>query len=132
LPAEHLKIALEALEPQLQREHEAQMEHMRLAAQESEAGRAHRLYMCGLIAGFVVTIGMLAGAVVVGSNNQPVLAGILSGPSVIALASVFVLRRNDASQMRAVARAHQSVLNAATSAGAPPVPPAGPSAGGPV
>lgn len=132
LPAEHLKVALEALEPQLQREHEAQMEHMRLSAQEAEATRTHRLYLCGLIAGFVVTIGMLVGAVVVGSNNQPVLAGILSGPSVIALASVFVLRRNDAAQMRAVARAHQSVLNSATSAGGAPAPPSSPSPGGPV
>ncbi|MFI0269816.1 hypothetical protein [Streptomyces luteogriseus] len=131
LPAEHLKVALEALEPQLKREHEAQMEHMRLSAQEAEAARTHRLYLWGLIAGFVVTVGMLTGAVVVGSNNQPVLAGILSGPSVIALATIFVLRRNDAKQMQMAARAHQAAMNAASQAG-PSVSPASPSAGGPI
>ncbi|WP_205522290.1 hypothetical protein [Streptomyces sp. S1A1-7] len=132
LPAEHLKVALEALEPQLQREHEAQMEHMRLAVQEAEAARTHRLYLWGLITGFVLTVGMLTGAVIVGSNNQPVLAGILSGPSVIALATIFVLRRNDAKQMQMAARVHQAALNAASQSSSAPAPPSGPSLSGSV
>ncbi|MGP8301973.1 hypothetical protein ACTPOK_29450 [Streptomyces inhibens] len=122
LPAEHMKIALDALEPQLRREHEMrvlqQKAEQKLAleqvrAQEAAAKRAHVLYLTGLIAGFVIAVAMLSGAVVVGINNQPWLAAMLSGPSVLALATIFVLRRSEQGQAHAVAAAQRSALNAA-------------------
>ncbi|GGN51638.1 hypothetical protein GCM10012285_41950 [Streptomyces kronopolitis] len=122
LPAEHMKIALDALEPQLRREHEMRVlqqksEHQlalaQVRAQEESAKRAHMLYLGGLIAGFAISVGMLSGAVVVGVNGQPWLAAMLSGPSVLALTTLFVLRRNEQGQAQAVAAAQRSALNVA-------------------
>jgi hypothetical protein len=134
LPAEHLQVALKALEPQLRREHELRMEQekavqklelerMRLSSKEVQAKRSHALFMAGLVAGFVVTIGMLAGAVVVGVQGHVWLAAMLSGPSVLALAGLFVLRKTDTAQMGAVQRSQRSALNAAQQV-QPPVDPA--------
>jgi len=44
---------------------------------------------------------MLTGAVVVGDNGQLWLAALLTGPSLIALAKIFVLCRSDATDMKA-------------------------------
>ncbi|MGW3152378.1 hypothetical protein ACWDG1_49050 [Streptomyces sp. NPDC001177] len=120
LPAEHLQAALKALEPQLRREHEIRMTRMHLDAEEASALRTHRLYLFGLVAGFIVTLGMLTGAVIVGNHGQDWLAAMLSGPSVLALATVFVLRRSDAAQARAVTQAQRQALNALAQATAPP------------
>ncbi|MFC8780066.1 hypothetical protein [Streptomyces nigra] len=152
LPAEHLQVALSALEPQLKRDHELRMsqeqrdhewrmeqeqsmralrlEQARLAAEDATARRAHALYLTGLIAGFVLSIGMLTGAVIVGMNDQPWLAAMLSGPSLLALATLFVLRRNDSATNQSVARAQRAALNAAQPAAAPAGPPAEPGTAG--
>lgn len=120
VPADHLEVALKALEPQLVRDREyrtAQQQidrELQLRAMdvaENRARQSHALYLSGLVAGFVITVGMLAGAVIVGSDDQPWLAAMLSGPSVLALATIFVLRRSDAAQSRAVARGQRSVLD---------------------
>lgn len=109
VPAEHLEVALKALEPELQREHERQLDTIRredarkleVLRQEQEARRQkHFRYLCGLWAGFAIAIGMLTGGVVVGVNDQPWLAVLLTGPSLIALAKIFVLRRSDPADMR--------------------------------
>lgn len=122
LPPEHLVAALKALEPQLAREHELKMSPARfehearmeeLKFQEVQAARVHSLYLSGLIAGFVMSAGMLVGSVLLGTSGYPWLSALLAGPSLLSLAAIFVLRRNDAAQMRAVARAQQAVLNAA-------------------
>lgn len=130
LPVEHLQAALKALEPQLRREHEARMERektareielerMRLAAEEAQAARTHTLYLLGLVCGFLITAGMLTGAVIVGVNDQPWLAALLAGPSVSVLAGLFVLRRNDNSQTRALLAAQRATLNAVGQPAAP-------------
>lgn len=122
IPVDHLEVALKALEPQLTRDHEYRTAQQRIDRElelkaievgESRAKQAHALYLSGLVAGFVITVGMLSGAVIVGSNDQPWLAAMLSGPSVLALATVFVLRRNDAAQSRAVERSQRLILDAA-------------------
>ncbi len=109
VPAEHLEIALKALEPELLREHEHRLEVLRqehehrleVLRQAQETCRQNQVrYLSGLWAGFIIALGMLAGAVVVGVNGQPWLATVLAGPSLIALAKVFVLRRSDASDVR--------------------------------
>ncbi|WTW95378.1 hypothetical protein OG216_19240 [Streptomycetaceae bacterium NBC_01309] len=122
LPPEHLEIHLKALEPVLAREHELEMENARLTAADAKDARTHKLYMGGLIAGFVLAAGMLAGAVVVGLNDQPWLAAMLSGPSVLSLAALFVLRKVDSGATRQSALAHNRAL--ASSASPPPADPA--------
>lgn len=123
LPAEHLQVALKALERQLRREHELRMaeqsairqmeiESLRVQARETAARRSHVLFVIGLVAGFLLSAGMLVGAVIVGVEGHVGLASMLSGPSVIALASLFVLRRSDGAQTRAVARAHATTTQA--------------------
>ena len=52
---------------------------------------------CGSVA---IAIGMLTGAVVVGVNGRLRLAALLTGPSLIAPAKIFVLRRSDATDMK--------------------------------
>ncbi|SHI06558.1 hypothetical protein SAMN05444521_3630 [Streptomyces sp. 3214.6] len=130
LPAEHLQVALKALEPQLRREHELRMaqqaalqqlelESLRLQTREKSASRSHALLLTGLIAGFLLSAGMLVGAVIVGMEGHVGLSSMLSGPSVLALASLFVLRRSDVTQTRAVARAQAA---ATSQAAQPPLP----------
>ncbi|MDQ7909048.1 hypothetical protein RB614_31445 [Phytohabitans sp. ZYX-F-186] len=103
LPADELQAALRALEPELCREHEWRLRSAQLKHEESQARRAHVLYLVGLGAGFLVSMTMLTGAVIVGVHGQPWLAAALSGPSVIALTTLFVLRRSDALATRAAA-----------------------------
>ncbi|MEU1619516.1 hypothetical protein ABZ479_19740 [Streptomyces sp. NPDC005722] len=112
LPSEHLEVALKALEPQLVREHEHNMEVLRLQTQEADARRSHILYLIGLVAGFVLCAGSIAGAVTVGLAGHEWLAAMLSGPSILALATLFVLRRTDNAQTRAVAQAQRQALTA--------------------
>ena len=50
--------------------------------------------------GFVLNMTMLIGALIVGSSGQVWLAAALSGPSVVALATLFVLRRSDPTSVR--------------------------------
>ncbi|SOD83765.1 hypothetical protein [Streptomyces sp. Ag109_G2-15] len=116
LPPEHLQIALQALEPQLKREHQARMaqleaeaEHARLKAAELQAKRTQAKYLTNFIAALVVTIALLVAAVLVAAE-APWLSAVLSGPSLILLAKFFVLRRDDTKLLREVsdsARAEQ-------------------------
>ncbi|MFF2145526.1 hypothetical protein [Kitasatospora sp. NPDC058190] len=128
LGPEKLELALKALEPQLKREHEARMrrlddirarEERQAAAADSEAKRvaaaekvkaeiglrdadrrrSHIYRMSGLISGVVLSLSLLISAVAV-APAQPWLAAALSGPSLLALAKIFVLRRSDPSDMQ--------------------------------
>ncbi|SDM50010.1 hypothetical protein [Allokutzneria albata] len=66
--------------------------------------------MCGLWAGFTVAVGSLTAAAIVGVNGQPWLAALFAGPSVLALAKLFVIRRADAEDARRITRAQQNAL----------------------
>ncbi|MFI1381808.1 hypothetical protein [Embleya sp. NPDC020886] len=144
LPAEHLQIALTALEPELARRNERRKLAAELAAREAEAireharmeaesARAHSLYMSGLWAGAVLVLVMLGGSIFVGTNGQPWLSAMLAGPSMLALAGLFVLRRSDRSQSREVARSTSAALASATApAPAPAGVPASPGGAAPV
>jgi len=54
---------------------------------------------------------MLGAAVFVGVNNQPWLAALLLGPSLLALAKLFVMQKSDAADLKRIAEAEQIVLN---------------------
>lgn len=111
LPSEHLGAALRALEPELARQHE--LKKLEVSRQVGKEKRTFVLYMAGLIAGFLITMGMLTGAVIVGLEGHLWLAAMLSGPSVFALATLFVLRRSDAEHTRRVAESQRGILGAA-------------------
>ncbi|PKV90044.1 hypothetical protein [Streptomyces sp. TLI_146] len=112
LPPEHLEIALKAIEPELAREHEWRMEQARLRVQDDKDRRLHALYLGGLVAGFLLAAGMLTGAVFVGVRGAPWLAALLSGPSLISLAGLFLLRRVDSGHTRESGRAQRVALSA--------------------
>ncbi|MEW2086822.1 hypothetical protein [Streptomyces sp. NPDC005283] len=114
LPPEHLNVAMQALEPELARQHQRELEQARLEAADAKDARVHKLYFGGLIAGFLLSTGMLTGAVVVGVNGQAWLAAMLSGPSVLSLAALFVLRKVDAGAARQNALIHRGALAAGT------------------
>ncbi|WP_055480983.1 hypothetical protein [Sphaerimonospora mesophila] len=109
LPSEHLQAALKALEPELQREHAFRMARLEAERREAKERRTHQLYICGLVAGFVISVGMLAAAVVLGTNDQPWLASMMTGPSLLALVMMFVLRRSDIAGAKAATKSQADV-----------------------
>ncbi|GHF99965.1 hypothetical protein GCM10018777_08120 [Streptomyces albogriseolus] len=146
---DQLKIALEAVEPQLRREHqlrriqlETQAKKAEMDAQterekaqlEAEARKAeleeriarerrhHTLRMTSLIVGAVLALGMLSGGVYV-APDSPWLASVLCGPSLIGMTLIIVLRRHDAHIMKGVGDAARRAMNAATQNQQPPPPP---------
>jgi hypothetical protein len=108
LPVEHLHAALKAMEPQLKREHEFRMAKLDKQEREVAARHAHLLHMAGMVAGFIIAVGMLAAAVVLGVNGQPWLACLLAGPSILALIKVFVLRSSSAGDMTEVSKSQKA------------------------
>ncbi|MFE6223047.1 hypothetical protein [Streptomyces sp. NPDC057854] len=131
LDAAQLEVALKGLEPQLQREHKERMFRLKMqqetAQQEAQAvreRREHTRYMAGLIAGSTVAIAMLGAGVFV-AKDQWWLSILLCGPSLLALVKVFVLRRSDEYDMRAISPAMRTAMGAAGQA-QPPQPPAPP------
>ncbi|GAB2814192.1 hypothetical protein GCM10022221_10030 [Actinocorallia aurea] len=77
------------------------------------AKRTHTLFVSGLAAGFLIVSGMVTAAVVVGLQGHAWLPMSLSGPSVIILAGLFVLRTLDTSQVKLATRLQSNALNQA-------------------
>lgn len=88
LQPEPIRAAVEALVPQLERDHQ-----YRLA--EAASRRTHVTKLVGLIAGCIVSTALIAAAVAV-SQETPWLAALLAVPSVLSLVFLFVLPRTDA------------------------------------
>lgn len=103
LPPEQFKLAFKIVEAGLARAHELQLARERSRVREAADARTHALFAWGLGAGFVVVLGMIAAAVVVGVQGHVWLSASLSGPGVAVLASLFVLRRLDSRALRHVA-----------------------------
>jgi hypothetical protein len=126
--AEHFSVAMQALEPELRRAGRERMARLQLqheeqarAAWERQQERAHRRHMTELTVGAVVALAMLGAGVYVAAEAWW-LATLLCGPSLLAVAKVFVLRRSDPDDMRFLSRASRSSTNAAGQ-GQPPQPP---------
>ncbi|MGW1540638.1 hypothetical protein ACWCPM_10400 [Streptomyces sp. NPDC002309] len=115
--ADQLKVALVALEPELQREHEARMKVLEQA--EARDRRSHRLLMTGLIVGAVISLAMLGGGIYV-AKDAWWLSALLCGPSMISMALIYILRRHDAKASQAVVDITRRVLNVAAQANQPP------------
>lgn len=110
LSPEHLKAAMKAFDAQLARTHELKMTQARL--QDAKARREHTLFMTSMILGFVVILVLLGGAVLLGMQGQIALPTALVTLSV-SMATVFVLRRRDSKQMRAVIEAQARIAQSA-------------------
>ncbi|MEU4168414.1 hypothetical protein AB0F46_16260 [Streptomyces sp. NPDC026665] len=124
---EQLKIALEALEPQLQREHQMRLKQLEMLpakmqqhAREARERRQDSLKMVSLIVGAILSVAMLSGGVYV-AKDAPWLAILLCGPSMIGMALIIILRRHDATVSKAVADTARRSLNAASGV-QPPAP----------
>jgi hypothetical protein len=133
LPAEHLAVALAALDPQLAREHEARMqaerdralaEQERIRAESAERERVHRRHVLGVYSGLVMALATLGASVYFGVHDQPVLACTFFGPTLLALVKIFTLRRSDAADARHAAAAARTAANQLAPQGPqPPQPP---------
>lgn len=111
LPPEHLQVALKALNPQLEREHLARVEQMRISAQNAQDLRQFRIQVYSLWAGFCLSLVMLGAAVFVAVNDQAWLALAFSGPSLLALTKIFVLRRSDSNDIRAMVSSQRAAAS---------------------
>ncbi|MFD9332840.1 hypothetical protein ACFWBF_00230 [Streptomyces sp. NPDC060028] len=127
LPAEHLTVALAALDPQLAREHELRMqaerareraELERLQSERVEQQRAHRRHVLGISAALTVALATLGASLYFGTHDHPVLAVTFFGPTLLALVKIFALQRSDPDDMKHVAAAAKKAASAA-----PPPPP---------
>ncbi|QOV38782.1 hypothetical protein IM697_10610 [Streptomyces ferrugineus] len=124
---EQLKIALEALEPQLQREHQIRMKQLDMQAVKAEHEardkrdkRQHRFKTVSLIVGAVLSVAMLGAGVYV-AKDAWWLATLLCGPSLIGMALVIILRRHDSAAIKAVADAARRSTSAAGQTLTPPL-----------
>lgn len=123
---EQLKIALEALEPQLQREHQIRMKQLEMQAVKTEHEardkrdkRQNKFKTVSLIIGAVISVAMLGAGVYV-AKDAGWLATLLCGPSLIGMALIIILRRHDAAAIKAVADAARRSTNAAGQSQPPP------------
>ncbi|WP_030331028.1 hypothetical protein [Streptomyces sp. NRRL B-1381] len=129
LGADKLDIALKALEPELRRAHRERMTRLEMQRQSSEREfaerreqRAHRRHLAGMVVGGVISVAMLGAGVFVAADAWW-LAALLCGPSLLALAKVFVLSRSDPEDMKAVSVGGRGATNAAAQAQPPAQPP---------
>ncbi len=122
---DQLKAALEAMEPELVREHRVLLQRLKMQREaeqqyeERREQRAHRRQMTEVIVGAVLALAMLGAGVYVAADAWW-LATLLCGPSLLALAKVFVLRRSDPDDMKHLSRAARTSTNAAGQAQPPP------------
>ena len=106
LSPEHLKTAIKTLDAELSRAHELRM--TKEQHQDAKARREHTLFMISMLLGFFVIIALLSGAVLLGMRGQVALPAIFTTLSAT-MATVFVLRKHDPQQMRAVVTAQARV-----------------------
>ncbi|MFJ8943517.1 hypothetical protein ACIRG4_09595 [Streptomyces sp. NPDC102395] len=111
LPPEHLKLALRSADAELARHHELRMAKQQAAAAAER--RAHILQISGVAAAFMICIAMLTGSVMTAQQGHFWLSITMCGPSLLALATLFVLRRSSAMALQESARAARLAMNAA-------------------
>ncbi|MGP3990805.1 hypothetical protein [Streptomyces sp. 3N207] len=123
---DQLDVALKALEPQMKREHQLKLKHLEFQREVAERAarlererRSHTRHLAGLAVGAVLAVAMLGAGVYV-AKDAWWLSALLCGPSLLALAKIFVLRRSDPEDMRFVSKTARNSTNAASQA-QPPV-----------
>ncbi|WP_427763278.1 hypothetical protein [Streptomyces sp. DSM 41931] len=83
----------------------------------------HRRHVVNVSVGAVISIALLVASITV-VGSAPWLSIILCGPSLLALAKIFVLHRSDPDDMKILSRASNTATNAASQAQQPQPPPA--------
>ncbi|MFD7913063.1 hypothetical protein ACFV30_20460 [Streptomyces sp. NPDC059752] len=95
IPAEHFQIAVDAITPQMQREHELRVQaHSQF---ELDRKRRYSLELLGLWIGAGVAVISLGAAIYFGIQAKFWAMAIMAGPSIFVLIKLFVLRKSDAS-----------------------------------
>lgn len=87
----YLRVALKSLEPVLARRQDMLMTQMR---------QKYRLDVMGLVAGFIVSMASIGGAIYFGTQREYWMAALMTGPACFAVTRLFVLRRADAMDLR--------------------------------
>ncbi|MGW7529274.1 hypothetical protein [Streptomyces sp. NPDC054783] len=105
----------------LELNHELEKERIQAAAQTERL--RHRRHVVNVSVGAVISITLLGGGITV-VDSAPWLSVILCGPSLLALAKVFVLHRSDPDDMKLLSRASNNATNAASQPPPPQLPPA--------
>lgn len=150
VPTEQLVAVLDAMEKQLVREarrtakqdersHELQVIGLREAERRHElelakvqerqvkAANAHTQHLVGVVAGVVVSMTSIGGAIWFGVGGHYWPMGLLLGPVLLALTKMFVLRRSEPGDLGTVATALSRMMGRAPAQldpGANPQPPA--------
>ncbi|MGW2398694.1 hypothetical protein ACWCYY_19290 [Kitasatospora sp. NPDC001664] len=129
LPATHFKVAMGALEREMQREHLERMRAMELGDLESKDKRRARLDATGLVIGGLLSLGFL-GLTAWLAKSQPVIAGITGAGgavTLVLLVKMFVLRQapSDA-DMKALTMQQKLMANLAGQQSPAPAPAAVP------
>ncbi|WP_328934944.1 MULTISPECIES: hypothetical protein [unclassified Streptomyces] len=127
---EQLKIAFEALEPQLKREHQIrlrQLDMQRAATARAEENarataermvrlarekRQHAFRMTGLYVSAAISVTMLAAGIYV-AKDMWLLSILLWGPSLLAMGKLYLLRRSDPDDMKVVSLGARGTTSAA-------------------
>ncbi|MET7980149.1 hypothetical protein ABZW44_45730 [Streptomyces mirabilis] len=129
LGADQLGAALRAMEPELRREHRERMMHLELRREaeqrqheDRQQQRADRRHTVEVAVGAVIALAMLGGGVYVAPESWW-LSVLLCGPSLLAIAKVFVLGRSDPEDMKSMSMAARTATNAAGQAQPPQSPP---------
>ncbi|MEV5970366.1 hypothetical protein [Streptomyces sp. NPDC051921] len=145
VPLDQLVAVLDAMEPQLKREHqrkakddqrrhelnlaqlkEAERRHeldlAKLQERRERTGNAHKQHLVGVGAGVVVSLSCIGGATWFGQAGQYLPMGILVGPVLIALTKMFVLRRSDSHDIGTTATSLRQIIGGAPAAPVPPPP----------
>ncbi|MFF3454541.1 hypothetical protein ACFYXH_09430 [Streptomyces sp. NPDC002730] len=108
-------------------EGERQARAEREAAEREAAAQieklSHRRHVVNVGVGAGISIALLAAGIVV-VDSAPWLSVILCGPSLLALAKVFVLHRSDPDDMKFLSRASNNATNVASQSQPPQPPPA--------
>jgi hypothetical protein len=90
VPPEYLPAAIKAFEPQLRREHQLRKEELHLLAVRER--HSYVLYIMGMVAGLAIALISLLPVIL--GKLDPILAGILAGPGLVSVITIFVLRRS--------------------------------------
>ncbi|MER6299144.1 hypothetical protein ABT247_06145 [Kitasatospora sp. NPDC001539] len=107
LPIETFQAALAALEPQLVREHDLRILEQRRIEQEGQ--RKHRLAAIGLFIGSIIAIISIGAAIYFGISQNFWAMALVLGPTAFVMIKVFVLRKSDPEDARALTAVFKGV-----------------------
>ncbi|WP_457029302.1 hypothetical protein [Kitasatospora sp. P5_F3] len=125
LPAAHFKIAMGALEKEMEREHAERMRALELQGLAEQ--RKHRAELTGMAIGGTLSLGSLALTGIL-AQSHPLIAGITGfggSATLVTLVAMFVLKRSPSTaDLKLLSRQQAPIPTQQPAAAAPPTDPA--------